>query len=45
MNQLSQLYYTLNDFLFPILNMDFVQLTDKMKEVSRIIEVVKPAFF
>ena len=45
MNQLSQLYYTLNNYLFPILNMDFVQLTDKMKEVLRIIEVVKPAVF
>lgn len=45
MNKLSQIYYTLNDCLFPILNVDLGELTEKMKDFLRILEVVRPARF
>jgi hypothetical protein len=45
MNQLSQIYYNLNDYLFPIINTDFGKLTKKMKEFLQILEVVKPTRF
>ena len=45
MNKLLQIYYTLNDCLFLILNVDLGELTEKMKDFLRILEVVRPAWF
>ena len=43
MNKLLQIYYTLNDCLFLILNVDLGELTEKMKDFLRILEVVRAA--
>ena len=45
MNKLLQIYYTLNDCLFLILNVDLEELTKKIKDFLRILEVVRPAWF
>lgn len=45
MNRLTNIYYNLSDYLFPVLESDFGVLTPKMKDFLKILEVVKPSRF
>lgn len=42
MNDLSKLYFTMESYLFPMLEKEIDELTEKMKEFLRIVELVKP---
>ena len=44
MNDLPKLYFTLESYLFPMLEEEIGELTAKMKEFLRIVELVKPSF-
>ena len=43
MNDLPKLYFTLESYLFPMLEEEIGELTAKMKEFLRIVELVKPS--
>ena len=45
MNDLPKLYFTMERYLFPMLEEDIGELTAKMKEFLRIVELVKPSRF
>lgn len=45
MNKLSDIYYTTESYLFPMVEEEFGEITDKMKEFLRILEVVRPSRF
>ena len=45
MNDLPKLYFTLESYLFPMLEEEIGELTAKMKEFLRIVELVKPSRF
>ena len=45
MNNLPGIYFTLENCLFPIVKEEFCKITEKMKELLRIIEAVRPAGF
>ena len=42
MNDLPKLYFTLESYLFPMPEEEIGELTAKMKEFLRIVELVKP---
>ena len=43
MNRLSDIYYTTESYLFPIVEEEIGEITSKMKEFLRILEVVRPS--
>ena len=45
MNRLSDIYYTTESYLFPIVEEEIGEITSKMKEFLRILEVVRPSRF
>lgn len=45
MNDLPKLYLTMEAYLFPMLEEEIGELTAKMKEFLRIVELVKPSRF
>ena len=45
MNKLSELYFTMQTKLFPMLEKEIGEITEKLQEFLRIIELVKPARF
>jgi len=45
MNDLPKLYFTMQTHLFPMLEEEIGELTEKMKEFLRIVEVVHPSRF
>ena len=45
MNDLPKLYFTMERYLFPMLEEEIGELTAKMKEFLRIVELVKPSRF
>lgn len=45
MNNLPKLYFTMESFLFPMMEEEMGELTVKMKEFLRIVEMVKPSRF
>ena len=42
MNDLPKLYFTMERYLFPLLEEELGELTAKMREFLRIVEVVRP---
>ena len=44
MNRLSGIYYTTESYLLPMVEEEIGEITSKMKEFLRILEVVRPAF-
>ena len=45
MNDLPKLYFTMETYLFPLLEEELCELTAKMKEFLRIVEMIKPSRF
>ena len=45
MNDLPKLYFTMETYLFPLLEEELSELTAKMKEFLRIVEMIKPSRF
>ena len=45
MNRLSDIYYTTESYLFPMVEEGIGEITGKMKEFLRILEVVRPSRF
>lgn len=45
MNDLPKLYFTMESYLFPMLEEEIGELTAKMKEFLRIVELVRPSRF
>ena len=45
MNKLSELYFNMQCRLFPLLEEEIGEITEKLQEFLRIIELVKPARF
>ena len=45
MNRLSDIYYTTESYLFPMVEEEIGEITEKMKEFLRILEVVRPSRF
>ena len=45
MNDLPKLYFTMERYLFPLLEEELGELTAKMREFLRIVEVVRPSRF
>ena len=45
MNDLPKLYFTTETYLFPMVEEEIGELTAKMKEFSRIIEMIRPSRF
>ena len=45
MNRLSDIYYTTESYLFPMVEEEIGEITGKMKEFLRILEVVRPSRF
>ena len=45
MNRLSDIYYTIESYLFPMVEEEIGEITGKMKEFLRILEVVRPSRF
>lgn len=45
MNDLPKLYFTMETYLFPMLEEELGELTTKMKEFLRIVELVRPSRF
>ena len=45
MNDLPKLYFTMETYLFPMLEEEIGEITAKMKEFLRIVEMVKPSRF
>ena len=45
MNDLPKLYFTMETYLFPLLEEELCELTAKMKEFLRIVEMIKPPRF
>ncbi len=45
MNDLPELYFTMETYLFPMLEEEIGELTAKMKEFLRIVEMIKPSRF
>ena len=45
MNNLPKLYFTMETYLFPMLEEELGELTAKMREFLRIVEVVRPSRF
>jgi hypothetical protein len=43
MNRLSDIYYTTESYLFPMVEEEIGEITEKMKEFLRILEVVPPS--
>ena len=41
MNDLPKLYFTMETYLFPLLEEELCELTAKMKEFLRIVEMIK----
>ena len=45
MNDLPKLYFTMETYLFPLQEEELCELTAKMKEFLRIVEMIKPSRF
>ena len=45
MNDLPKLYFTMETYLFPLLEEEIGELTARMKEFLRIVEMIKPSQF
>ena len=45
MNDLPKLYFTMETYLFPLPEEELCELTAKMKEFLRIVEMIKPSRF
>lgn len=45
MNDLPKLYFTMETYLFPLLEEELCELTAKKKEFLRIVEMIKPSRF
>ena len=45
MNKSSDIYYTTESYLFPMVEEEIGEITGKMKEFLRILEVVRPSSF
>ena len=45
MNDLPKLYFTMETYLFPLLEEELCELTAKRKEFLRIVEMIKPSRF
>jgi len=45
MNDLHKMYFTMEQYLFPMVEEEIGELTTKMKEFLRVVEVVRPARF
>ena len=45
MNRLSDIYYTTESYLFPMVEEEIGEITGKMKEFLRKLEVVRPSRF
>ena len=45
MNRLTDIYYTTESYLFPMVEEEMGEITGKMKAFLRILEVVRPSRF
>ena len=45
MNSLSEIYFTTERYLFPMVEEEIGEISEKMKEFLRIVETIRPARF
>ena len=45
MNSLSEIYFTTERYLFPMVEEEIGEISEKMKEFLRIVEIIRPARF
>ena len=45
MNSLSEIYFTTERYLFPMVEEEIGEISEKMKDFLRIVEIIRPARF
>ena len=45
MNSLSEIYFTTERYLFPMVEEEIGEISEKMKEFLRIVEIIRPSRF